>query len=68
MPQSHAQVWLHIVFLTNDMFGIELVRANGRAFGPFVRLGIRIPSPLGWARQMPGPLARRVFCRGPLGR
>jgi len=34
--------------------------ANGRAVGPFGNSDTRNHSPLGWARQMTGPLARRI--------
>jgi len=48
--------------LTNNTFGIELPAPTA---GPLALLCIwafGYPVRLGWAKQMPGPLARRVFC------
>ena len=45
--------------LTNGTFGYEPLRKRPGRW-PSWHLGHRIPSPVGWAKQMSGPLARRV--------
>ena len=39
-------------------------QVNGRAVGPYLWLGVQVPSPMDWAMQTAGPLARSSMNRG----